>query len=67
MKELHIFRIFSLFPLIGIFVPDVATALHNSISAISVDHIIVDVTLSICIIICSIAIFFAENKDLKTA
>lgn len=67
MKELYIFRIFSLFPLIGILVPDIATALHNSIRAISADHVIVDITLSICVIICSIGIFYAENKDLKTA
>jgi len=67
MKELGIFRIFALFPLIGIFVPDVATALQNSVSAISTAHVIVDVTLSVCVLICSIGIYYAESKGLKTA
>lgn len=67
MKELYIFRIFTFFPLIGIFVPDIATAFHNSISAIPKGHVIVDVTLLTCIMVCSIGIAYAEKKQLKTA
>ncbi|MGN6181982.1 MAG: hypothetical protein ACTHNW_22565 [Mucilaginibacter sp.] len=67
MKELYIFRIFTLFPLIGISLPDAVTALQNSISAISTAHAIVDITLSVCVLICSIGIYYAESKRLKTA
>jgi hypothetical protein len=67
MKELEIFRIFALFPLIGIFIPDVATALQYSISIVSAAHIIVDITLFVCVIICSAGIQYAESKGLKTA
>lgn len=67
MKELYIFRIFAFFPLIGILVPDIATVLHGSISAISKDHIIVDATLLTCVVICSIGIGYAQKKHLKTA
>ena len=67
MKELSIFRIFALFPLIGIIIPDLATGLHFSFSAVSAEHIIVDITLSVCVFICSLGIWYAEYRDLKTA
>lgn len=67
MKELYIFRIFAFFPLIGIMVPDVTTALHASFSAIAKGHIIIDVTLLVCVAICSAGILYAESKQLKTA
>ena len=67
MKELYIFRIFALFPLIGIVIPDIATGLHVSFSAISAEHIIVDITLAICVLIGSLGIWYNEFRDLKTA
>jgi hypothetical protein len=67
MKELSIFRIFAFFPLIGIVIPDIATGLHLTFSVISTEHIIVDITLSVCVLICSLGIWLAEIKDLKTA
>lgn len=62
MKELQIFRIFALFPLIGILTPDLADGFHISFSSIPAEHIIVDVTLLICIAICSAGIMAAENS-----
>jgi len=67
MKELYIFRIFALFPLIGIVIPDIATGLHVSFSAISIEHIIVDITLLICVCVCSLGIWYNEYRGLKTA
>lgn len=62
MKELLIFRIFALFPFIGILIPDAATAVDSSLSAIPAAHIIVEITLLICITICSAAIWIDENR-----
>lgn len=67
MKELYIFRIFVLFPLIGTVVPDLATVLNASLSSIPAAHIIVDVTLLVCLAICSAGIWVAEVDQLKTA
>ena len=66
MKELLIFRIFALFPLVGILIPDVANWLNAS-SSIPAEHLIVEITLAICVIICSAGIWFAEVSELKTA
>jgi hypothetical protein len=67
MKDLHIFRIFALFPLIGILVPDLATVFNASISALTPEHLIVDITLLICVTICSVAIHFDKSHTLETA
>jgi len=67
MKELLLFRIFALFPFIGIAAPDLANALHTSFSSVSAEHIIVDVTLSICLVICSAGIWLIETGELKIA
>lgn len=67
MRELYIFRIFTLFPLVGIMVPDIATVLHSSLRAISVDHVIVDISLVLCALISSAGIWYQESKTLKTA
>jgi hypothetical protein len=68
MKELHIFRIFALFPLIGILIPDLATVFNASIAALSTEHVIVNGTLLLCVAICSIAIYLGENNNsLETA
>jgi len=67
MKELYIFRIFALFPLVGIVIPDIATGLHVSFSAISAEHIIVIITLAVCVFTCSLGIWYNEYRDLKTA
>lgn len=63
MKELSLFRIFALFPFIGMVIPDLASALNSSFSAIKPEHVIVDVTLSVCLIICSAGIWVLEARQ----
>jgi hypothetical protein len=64
MKELLIFRIFALFPLIGTLIPDIANALHTSLASIPKEHIIVDITLLIAIAVCSVGIYFAVDPEM---
>jgi hypothetical protein len=65
MKELLIFRIFALFPLIGTLIPDIANALHTSFASIPAEHIIVDITLLIAIAVCSAGIYFAKDTAIE--
>jgi len=66
MKELLLFRIFSLFPFIGIAAPDLANALHTSFASVPKEHIIVDTTLCIALIVCSAGIWMLDALNLKT-
>jgi|GEM_PF-5349518 hypothetical protein len=65
MKELLLFRIFALFPFIGISAPDLANALHISFASVPAEHVIVDITLAACLLICSAGIWLLETKELK--
>lgn len=65
MKELLIFRTFALFPLIGILIPDIANRLDSSLTSIPVEHLIVEITLSICVLVCSAGIWAAEEVTLQ--
>ena len=65
MKELLLFRMFVLFPFIGIAGPDMANALHTSFVSVPTEHIIVDTTLALCLIICSAGIWILEMMELK--
>jgi len=67
MKELLLFRIFVLFPFIGVAGPDMANALHTSFASLSAEHIIVDTTLALCLVICSAGIWVYETMELKTS
>jgi len=66
MKELILFRIFALFPLIGILIPDVANLMYGTATSIPAEHIIVEISLFVCIIICSAGIWVEEYSSLKT-
>jgi hypothetical protein len=65
MKELLLFRMFVLFPFIGIAGPDMANALHTSFTSVPTEHLIVDTTLVLCLIICSAGIWLLEMMELK--
>jgi hypothetical protein len=65
MKELLLFRTFVLFPFIGIAGPDMANALRTSFASVPTEHIIVDTTLTLCLIICSAGIWVYETMELK--
>jgi hypothetical protein len=66
MKELLLFRTFVLFPFIGIAGPDMANALRTSFASVPKEHVIVDLTLALCLIICSAGIWVYETMELKT-
>ena len=66
MKELLLFRTFVLFPFIGIAGPDMANALRVSFASVPKEHVIVDLTLTLCLIICSAGIWVYETMELKT-
>lgn len=65
MKELILFRIFALFPLIGILIPDVANLMYGTATSIPAGHVIVEISLFICIVICSAGIWAGEYSELK--
>jgi hypothetical protein len=65
MKELVLFRFFALFPFIGMIAPDITDALHSSFSTITAEHIIVEITLLICLLLCTAGIWFFEINKLK--
>jgi hypothetical protein len=66
MNELVLFRLFALFPFVGIAMPDLADWLNGSPASISPCHIIIDVTLALCLVICSLGIWLAENDEMKS-
>ena len=67
MKELLLFRMFVLFPFIGIAGPDMANALRTSFASVPTEHLIVDTTLALCLIICSAGVWVLEMMELKTS
>jgi len=67
MKELLLFRLFALFPFIGIVMPDLANWFGGYSSAVTKEHIIVDITLALCLCICSLCIWLAENHQPRAA
>jgi hypothetical protein len=67
MNELLLFRLFALFPFVGIAMPDIADWLEGSGLGISASHIIIDVTLALCLIICSAGIWLADMNKIKDA
>jgi len=67
MKELLLFRLFALFPFVGIAMPDLANWFEGSRSSIPAEHIIIDITLAVCLIVCSVGIWLAESHEIKSA
>jgi len=66
MNELVLFRLFALFPFIGIAMQDLADWLEGSLLSISPCHIIIDATLALCLIICSLGIWLGENNEIES-
>ena len=63
MNELLLFRLFALFPFIGIVMPDLANWFQGSRSSIPTEHLIIDITLAICLIICSVGVWLSESQN----
>ncbi|RYZ93683.1 MAG: hypothetical protein EOP47_29280 [Sphingobacteriaceae bacterium] len=63
MEDIINFRIFLSFPLFGLLIPDMGLFLTGaSASALPVTHIIISVTLLICIAVLSIGIMMHKRK-----
>lgn len=64
MEELLIFRLFLAFPIIGLLIPDIGLLLSGyRISLIPATHLIIEATLSVCIIICSVWTMHIKRKE----
>jgi hypothetical protein len=62
MEDLTIFRIFLTFPFIGLLIPDMGIAFSNSINNIPVSHTIIEATLLLSIIVCSMGMAYFKRK-----
>jgi len=62
MEDLSIFRIFLAFPFIGLSIPDAGRTLSNLKDHIPLNHIIIEATLLICILVCTAGIMYAKHK-----
>jgi hypothetical protein len=68
MEDLVIFRAFLTFPLIGLLIPDAGILLLNRRAAhIPVSHVIIEVTLLICIATCSFSRKYLKRKMFRRA
>jgi hypothetical protein len=64
MEELIIFRLFLAFPVIGLLLPDIGLLFSGyRIYRIPATHLIIEITLSICIVICSLWIVRFKRKE----
>ena len=63
MEEFTIFRLFLCFPLIGLLIPDVGLVFSEfGISHIPLTHLIIEITLSVCMIVCSVGVSYLKRK-----
>jgi hypothetical protein len=63
MEDITNFRIFLSFPLIGLLIPDIGLFLTGaSASALPVTHLIIAVTLLVCIAVLSVGIVLYKKK-----
>ncbi|MGN6181043.1 MAG: hypothetical protein ACTHNW_17810 [Mucilaginibacter sp.] len=64
MEELIIFRLFLAFPVIGLLIPDVGLLFSGyRLYRIPATHLIIEITLSICIGICSLWIVHFKRRE----
>jgi hypothetical protein len=64
MEEFVIFRLFLAFPVIGLLIPDIGMIFSGiRFSRIPATHFIIEITLSVCIMVCSIGIRHFKNKE----
>jgi hypothetical protein len=63
MEEFVFFRLFLAFPLIGLLMPDIGLIFSGfRISRIPVTHLIIEITLLVCMITCSAGIRYFKRK-----
>jgi hypothetical protein len=66
MELFVFFRLFMAFPLIGMLLPDIGYILPGfRFSLIPITHLIIEITLGICMIICSVGIHYFKRKQIR--
>jgi len=66
MEKLIIFRMFLCFPLFGSILPDIGIWLSSRTETIPLIHLIIETTLLISVVICSIRIYILKKKNDST-
>jgi len=66
MEELIIFRLFLAFPVIGLLIPDIGLLFFGyRIYRIPATHLIIEITLSVCIVICSLWLMRFKRREVR--
>jgi hypothetical protein len=63
MEEFTLFRLFLAFPLIGLSIPDIGLAFSGN--GIPATHLIIEITLLLCIAVCSLGIRYFKRKEIR--
>jgi hypothetical protein len=67
MEDLAIFRLFLAFPLIGLLIPDAGSLISNfKTTHIPAAHVIIGITLLICMVVCSVGTKYLKRKILNS-
>jgi len=67
MEKLIILRMFFCFPLVGLLLPDVGILLSNYPGKVPVIHVVIEVTLLVCIALCTAAIKYGKKRNQNRA
>ena len=62
MKKLIILRMFFCFPLFGMLLPDAGTLLSKNPARVPLTHVIIEVSMLFCILLCTAAIFYGKKR-----
>jgi len=63
MEKLIILRMFFCFPLVGLLLPDAGILLSNFPGKVPVAHMVIEVTLLLCILLCTEAIAYGKKRN----
>jgi len=63
MEKLIILRMFFCFPLVGLLLPDAGILLSNFPGKVPVVHVVIEVTLLLCISLCTAAIAYGKKRN----
>lgn len=63
MEKLIILRMFFCFPLVGLLLPDAGILLSNFPGKVPVVHVVIEVTLLLCILLCTAAIAYGKKRN----
>ena len=63
MEKLIILRMFFCFPLVGLMLPDAGILISNFPGKVPVIHVVIEVTLLLCISLCTAAIAYSKKRN----